>query len=130
VAGLGGNIRYYETDFIKTEKSRENLKQKFKLRCNELITIKENTFDAVALENPIPGLFLYRNGHRYTALVYDYLYLGDVKKVLQSLGTKTSLYIFSISSEFSDEFEDMKDSIDVKHIPEEILEVYLKIFNF
>jgi hypothetical protein len=130
VPGLGGKIRYYQTDFIQIEKSRENLKQKFKLRCNDLIQIKENTFEAVELQSPIPGLYLYRNDERYTVLVYDYLYLDQARDLLRSLDKRASLYIFSISTGFSEEFEDMKDTVEVKHIPEEILEVYLKIFNF
>lgn len=129
ISGLGGNIRYYQTDFIQIEKSRENLKQKFMLRCNDLIMLKENTFDAVTLQNPIPWLFLYRNDERYTAVAYDYLYLDQVRDFLRSLNKQTSLYIFSISSGFIEEFEDMKDMVDVKSIPEEILEVYLRIFN-
>ncbi len=130
VPGLGGKIRYYQTDFIQIEKSRENLKQKFMLRCNDLIAIKENTFDAVALQHPISGLFLSRNGERYTAVAYDYLYLDQVRDFLRSLGKRASLYIFSISSGFAEEFEDMKDLVEVKNVPEEILEVYLRIFNF
>ena len=63
-------------------------------------------------------------------MAYDYLYLDQVRDFLRSTGKRTSLYIFSISSGFIEEFEDMKDMVDIKSIPEEILEVYLKIFNF
>ncbi len=130
VPWLWWNLKYYQTDFIKIEKSRENLKTKFKNNCNDLLCIKENTFTQVKLSKEIPWIFMYKNASSYTIIAYEHIFLDEIKDLCKILDKKINLYLFSLSSHFEEDFEDIKDKVELKSIPETILEVYKKIFNF
>jgi hypothetical protein len=51
VEGIPANLRYYKTEFIGVEKSLDDLRYKFMGMCDELLCIKENTFEEVRLKS-------------------------------------------------------------------------------
>ncbi|MEA3304501.1 MAG: DNA methyltransferase, partial [Patescibacteria group bacterium] len=132
VEGLGGNLNYYTTEFIKTEKSTDDLRMKFIHRCDEILCIKEDTFKKVALKTDIKSLHLYERTDTYTAILYDVLDFESLKKLLGVLNKPVSVYVFSLAENeiFYKEIEDIDRDIQIRTIPSEILQVYKKIFNF
>jgi adenine-specific DNA-methyltransferase len=44
---LWWNVKYYTTEFIKIEKSIDDLRYSFINMCDDLLCIKENTFEKV-----------------------------------------------------------------------------------
>ncbi len=127
---LWWNLKYYTTDFIKIDKSREDLKTKFKNNCNDLLCIKENTFTKVELKKEIPWVYIFKNDSSFTIISYEQIYLQEIRDICKILNKKVNIYIFSLSNYFSEDFIDIKDSVEIKNIPETILETYQKIFNF
>lgn len=131
VEWLGWNLKYYTTDFIKIEKSIDDLRYKFINMCDDLLCIKENTFEIVKLKNQIPELKLYKNNSNYTVILYDIFHFEDLLKLVQTLNWKIKIYIFSLSKEiYEEELSYLEKNIEIANIPDDILETYKKIFNF
>lgn len=128
---LGGNLRYYTTEFIKADKSIDDLRYSFIDMCDDLLCIKENTFTEVTLKNAVPELRLFKKWDKYTAILYDIHYFTNLVKLLEVLYWKISVYIFSLSKDiFEEELEHLNKDITVQNIPDDILQTYQKIFNF
>ncbi len=130
VEWLWWNLRYYTTQFIKTERSIDDLRYKFMNMCDDLLCIKENTFNEVLLKNAIPELKLYKKWKKYTAILYENHYFENLQKLLKVLDGEISVYIFSLSKDIFEEALEGFDNVTVQNIPDDILETYKKIFNF
>ena len=67
---------------------------------------------------------------KYLGIIYDDEGIGPFKKELLKLRTKINTYVFSLDeSAREEEFEDVQNLIDLKPIPEVILNVYRRIFR-
>ena len=129
IDGLGGNLKYYLTDFVPTQlkgitdKNREMLTK----QSIEMLTLKEGTFEKV-VDNP--DFVIYKNSGKYTGIIFDQLSFDNFKKVIAQFNKPVSLYIFSlVDDDFTDDFADMKDIVKICSIPETILRVYRRIFR-
>lgn len=132
VGGLGGNLKYLKTDFIKLEKSVESLKYKIVEGSTEIICLKENTFDLVADYYKKNRIKVFQNQNKYTAILFDLFYFDDFVEQLKKLKNKpVSVYVFSYTKDFSkEEFGNLGIKFTIEPIPEKIVETYKKIFNF
>ena len=128
---LGGNLNYYTTEFIKVEKSIDDLRYKFINMCDDLLCVKENTFTKVELEKNIPEIKLLKKQNKFTAILYDVHFFDDLKDILKNINWEISVYIFSLSNDiFEEELIELNKNITLQNIPDPILETYKKIFNF
>lgn len=129
IFGLGGNLKYYKTDFVDTEhinKISDDSKIKLTYQAGEMIALRENTLEELEKNN---WWQIFTDGKRQTAI-----YFKEDKSKLQNLVSKLIksdnqiiLYIFSWGkNEYRNEFSDNKN-IRVEDIPEPILEVYKEI---
>ena len=129
VAGLGGgNLRYYTTEFIQKKENLDVQRMQFKNRCDELLCIKEGTFDPVSSEYISENLRAYHKNDHYTVVVYDLRDLSSLNNLLNMLKGQISLYLFTSSKENYLGELDLNPSIAIGTIPDEILETYQKIF--
>lgn len=127
VAGLGGNLKYFKTDFVDYKESTDRNKIKLTKEAVEMLCVKEGTFESV-LENEDFKVFKY-NDH-YTGIIFDQLAIEDFKKAIKDIKGKISVYIFSLGDDsFEDEFEDIKQKVKLSPIPEAILKVYRRIYK-
>ena len=129
VAGLGGNLRYFKTEFIDANYAAPSDRSKTKLtrHATEMLCIKEGTFDAVKKEK---DFVIFKNADRYTGIIFDQRAIPAFKKAVADVKGKFSVYIFSLIDEpLDDVFAGMKQKIKVSPIPEAILKVYRKIFK-
>jgi len=126
VSGLGGNLKYYKTEFVPaapTDKNKELLTR----QSIEMLTLREGTFEKVS-ENP--SYVIYKNSEKYTGIIFDQLSFEKFKTAVAKVNKPISLYIFSLADEdFSDDFTDMKGLLKICAIPESILRVYRRIFR-
>jgi len=124
--GLGGNLKYYRTEFVPASTTDKN-KELLTKQSIEMLTLREGTFEKVS-ENP--SYVIYRNSDKYTGIIFDQLSFEKFKKAVAKINKPISLYIFSLADEdFSDDFTDMKGLIKICAIPESILRVYRRIFR-
>ena len=152
VEGIPANLRYYKTEFIEVEKSLDDLRYKFMWLCDELLCIKENTFEEIKLKWSATSflplgenwmreaeenwenwweLKLYKNSQKYMAILYDIHHFEECIKLLRTLEKPVKVYVFSLAREiYEEELSYIWNHIEVANIPDDILETYKKIFQF
>lgn len=126
VAGLGGNLKYFRTAFVKAEPNDKN-KEALTRQATEMLCMREDTFEAV---KDTKNTKIFKNAKQHTGIVFDENAIPAFKKDIAKIGGVWSLYIFSLGDDtYEDEFEDMKQKITVAPIPEAILRVYRRLFK-
>lgn len=130
VAGLGGNLKYFKTDFIDAKQTDAN-KKKLTFEATSMLCLKEGTFYEVKTKNVNENQFrIFKNNKIYTGIIYDDLFIEDFKIAIKDINAKFRVYVFSLGDDnFEEEFEDIKNKVKVNPIPEAILRVYRKIFK-
>lgn len=127
ITGLGGNLKYFKTDFVDYKESTDKNKIKLTKEAVEMLCVKEGTFESV-LDN---GDFkIFKSQDHYAGIIFDQLAINDFKKAIKNIKGKISVYIFSLGDDsFEDEFEDIKQKVKLSPIPEAILKVYRRIYK-
>lgn len=126
VEGLGGNLKYFKTDFVGATGNDKN-RTKLTREAVEMLCIKEGTFEAVVDEL---DLKIFKNHNHYCAIIFDETMIPKFKKELKKLDGQCNVYIFSLGDDtFDEEFEDVKSKVKLSPIPEAILRVYRRIFK-
>lgn len=126
VEGLGGNLKYFKTDFVDAEPTDKN-KKKLTEEATEMLCIKEGTFEPVLDQKDFK---IFKNISHYTGIIFDQLAIPEFKNAIKDIKGNFSVYVFSLSDEtFDEEFTDVKQKIKLSPIPEAILRVYRRIFR-
>ena len=126
VDGLGGNLKYFRTDFVDAQPTDRN-KKKLTDEAIEMLCIREGTFEEVVDSKQYK---VFRNNQHYTGIILDQLAIPAFKKAIKNLKGKFSVYVFSLGDDtFDEEFEDLKQKVKLSPIPEAILRVYRRIFK-
>ena len=127
IEGLGGNLKYFKTDFVDYKESTDRNKIKLTKEAVEMLCVKEGTFESV-LDNEAFKIF--KNHDHYAGIIFDQLVIEDFKKAIKDITGKISVYIFSLGDDsFEDEFEDIKQKVKLSPIPEAFLKVYRRIYK-
>jgi adenine-specific DNA-methyltransferase len=125
------NLRYYTTEFIKTTKSTDDLRHKFINLCDDLLCVKESTFEEVKIKGTGDYLKIFNKQDKYTAILYDIHHFDALLNFLENTDGRIAVYIFSLSKEiYEEELAYLHKDIVVQNIPDDILQTYKKIFNF
>ena len=126
--GLGGNLRYFKTDFINYNSYiTDSLKMKITKNATELLCIKENSFEKI-IDNK--GFKIFKSNKHYVGIIFKDSYLHKFKEEIKKIDKSTSIYVFSLFGEgaFEKQFNNIKN-IKVIPVPEAILKVYMKTFK-
>jgi adenine-specific DNA-methyltransferase len=127
IEDLGGNLKYFKTDFVDYDAPTDKNKIKLTNQATEMLCIKEGTFEEV-LDKKYFKIF--KNNSHYTGIIFDQLAIPKFKEEIKDIRGKFSVYVFSLSDEtFDEEFTDVKQKIKLSPIPEAILRVYRRIFR-
>lgn len=128
VDGLGGNLSYYKTDLVDTEKLQrisDESKIKITYQAGEMIAIRENTLNE---SDKNDWWQIFENEEKKTAIYFkeDKAKLSELVKILEKENKPTVLYIFGWGkNEYKNEYS--TKNIKVEDIPEPIIEVYKEI---
>lgn len=124
--GLGGNLKYYKTNFVASEPTHRN-KKLLTEKSVEMLCIKENTFEEVLRNKDIS---VFKNQVKYTAMLFNEMKMGEFKEELSKLKLPISAYVFSLEGDdHSEYFSDLKSDVTFCSIPEAILKVYRRIYE-
>jgi adenine-specific DNA-methyltransferase len=127
VAGLGGQLKYYRTDFVDGEPTDRNKKQLVD-KSTEMLCLKENCFDEVKSGRNFK--IFKNNQEKYLGIIYDDSGIEGFKKEAKKLEKKLVVFVFSLDdSAREEEFEDIIKFVELKPIPAVILNVYKRIFR-
>lgn len=129
--GLGNSVRYFKTAFVgKNNILQADDADKIELAHNAggMLAIAESTFEQVEKND---WWQIFESNKQYTAVYFREEFDefdGFVERV-EKLKKPAVVYIFSWEKELEfNEFEDQKN-INVKTIPQPILEIYKQIYN-
>lgn len=124
---LGGNMKYFLTDFVDAYPTDHNKKILADV-STEMLCLAEGCYTPVQ-----EGLFyrVFKNSlEKYIGIVYDDEGIDDIKQVIAKRNRKFSIYIFSLDQSAREEdFEDLAHLVELKPIPESILNVYRRLFD-
>jgi len=126
VKGLGGNLKYYKTNFVGSEPTHRN-KKLLTEKSIEMLCIRENTFEEVLSK---PDISIFKSKTKYTGILFNEMKMEEFKREINKLKLKVSVYVFSLEGDdFSEDFQDIKNDITLCSIPEAILKVYRRIYE-
>lgn len=127
VAGLGGNLKYFRTDFVDYDEPTDGNKIKLTAEATEMLCVKEETFEKILDQK---NFKIFENTNHCTGIIFDQAVIPAFKKAIKDIKGKFSVYVFSLGDEtFDDEFKDIKQKVQLSPIPEAILRVYRRIFK-
>lgn len=132
VAGLGGNLRYFRTDFVQKTGSRDDIKSKLTAKCTELLCLREGIFDEVHADKKgkYPAYRIFAHGNKAMAIFYTlgYTRLKQLKTALDKLPGEKILYCFTLDPMGlnADDFIDWRN-VRLESIPQPILDMYEEI---
>jgi len=126
VDGLGGNLKYYKTDFVEAEPTDKN-KRKLVKESTDMLCILENAFELVQETKEFK---IFKNTDKYLGVIFYDEAIDDYKKAIKKIDGHFNTYVFSMNDDpHTKKFADIKDSVTLCAIPEVILKVYREIFK-
>lgn len=126
-SGLGGNLKYFKTDFVDYDEPTDRNKIKLTEQATEMLCVREGTFEKVLDQK---NFKVFKNANHYTGIIFDQAAIPTFKKAIKDIKGKFSVYVFSLGDEtFDEEFKDVKQKVQLSPIPEAILRVYRRIFK-
>jgi adenine-specific DNA-methyltransferase len=129
IEGLGGNLKYYKTAFVKNSISRDDLKMRITRECTEMLCLREGIFDEVKAK---PDYHIFEQNGRIMCVYYSMERdsLAQLKKELDKMEGEKILYCFTFDplGLSKKDFADW-EGIRMEAIPQPILDIYKEIYN-
>jgi adenine-specific DNA-methyltransferase len=127
ITGIDTNLKYFKTDFVNAGPT-DNNKKKLVDKSTEMLCLKEDCFEEIKRTKTY-SVFT-NNKEKYLGIIYDDDGIAPLKKEAQKINKKFIVYVFSLDdSAREEEFEDIKNLVELKPIPAVILNVYKRIFK-
>ncbi len=130
VAGLGGNLKYYKTSFVKNSISRDDLKIRITRECTEMLCLREGIFEEVKAKHDYR---IFKQNGRVMAVYYalERDGLEGLKKNLDTMKGEKILYCFTFDPLGLDknDFTDWQ-GVSLEPIPQKILDIYEQIYEY
>ncbi|MCL5101240.1 MAG: site-specific DNA-methyltransferase [Candidatus Parvarchaeota archaeon] len=127
VSEMPGNLKYFKTDFVNAEPTDIN-KEKMVKKSTEMLCLKEECFEEKAHGNNFK-IFINKD-EKLLGIVYSDSGILPIKKEIAKLNKKFIVYVFSLDdSARDDQFEEIKNLVELRPIPAVILNVYRGIFK-
>jgi len=124
--GLGGNLKYYTTDFVEAEPTDKN-KRKLVKESTDMLCILENAFELIQEADEFK---IFKNTDKYVGVIFYEESIDDYKKAIKKIDGHFNTYVFSMGDDpHIKKFADVKGKVTLCAIPEVILKVYREIFK-
>ena len=130
IEGLGGNLQYFKTDFIKNSENTEQLKVNLTYKCTEMLCLKENIYN-LKKEKDDYKIFESNCKDKYLCVYYNFINdsFEEFIDTLKQIDGEKIIYMFSMDDNINNElFEDI-DNFKIETIPQKILDIYKKIIK-
>lgn len=126
---LPANVRYFKTDFVDRADTTDQTRVALVARATDMIKVRENTFDTVLEEDLLK---VYASADQYSVIAFDPSVISKAKAQIAKLpeAKAVRVYVFSLANDtYESDFADLDRQIELRPIPESILEVYKRIFG-
>jgi len=128
--GLGGNLKYFKTAFVKNSISRDDLKMRITRECTEMLCLREGIFEEVKAK---PDYHIFEQNGRIMGVYYSMERdsLAQLKKELDKMEGEKILYCFTFDPLGLDknDFADWQ-GVSLEPIPQKILDIYEQIYEY
>lgn len=127
IEGLGGNLKYFKTDFVENSKNTTQTKINLARQCSEMLCLKTGRFNQI-INNPSFKIFSNNKNNQYTCIYFDCFDtdMKDFISEISKLNGPKDVYIFSLTDTTdSSLFKGISD-INLEKIPDKILDLYRK----
>lgn len=126
IEGIGGNLKYYTTDFVEAEPTDRN-RRKLVKESTDMLCILENAFELIQETQEFK---IFKNTDKYVGVIFYEEVIDDYKKAIKKIDGHFNTYVFSMGDDpHTKKFTDMKNKVTLCAIPEVILKVYREIFK-
>lgn len=127
-AGLNGTLRYYNTEFVENNVTRDQIYYDLTEKCIPMLCIKEDTYKEVEKTEEYT---IYSNNekNKYTCVYFDTIgnrYDEFIEKV-KKINEEKILYIFTLGDKIDEpRLKEMKN-YTIEAIPQRIYDLYRKL---
>jgi len=130
IEGLGGNLKYYKTAFVKNSISRDDLKIRITSECTEMLCLREGIFEEVKAK---PYYHIFEQNDRVMAVYYalERDGLEQLKREMDMMKGEKILYCFTLDplGLNKNDFVDWQ-GVSLEPIPQKILDIYEQIYEY
>ena len=130
IDGLGGNLKYYKTAFVKNSISRDDLKIRITRECTEMLCLREGIFEEVKAK---PNYHIFEQNDKVMAIYYalERDGLEQLKKEMDKMKGEKILYCFTLDplGLNKNDFVDWQ-GVSLEPIPQKILDIYEQIYEY
>ena len=130
IDGLGGNLKYYKTAFVKNSISRDDLKIRITRECTEMLCLREGIFDEVKEK---PDYHIFEQNGRVMAVYYalERDGLEQLKKEMDKMKGEKILYCFTLDPLGLNKNDFVNwQGVSLEPIPQKILDIYEQIYEY
>jgi len=130
IKGLGGNLKYYKTAFVKNSVSRDEMKMKITGQCTEMLCLREGIFEEI---KSLKSYKIFKQNNKIMAVYYSLEKdkLDSLKNSLDKIKGEKVLYCFTLDYLGLDKNDFIGwDDIRLEPIPQKILDVYKDIYEY
>lgn len=130
IEGLGGNLKYFKTSFVKNSISRDDLKIRITRECTEMLCLREGIFEEKKAKDDYR---IFEQNGRVMAVYYalERDGLEQLKKELDKMKGEKILYCFTLDplGLNKNDFADWR-GVSLEPIPQKILDIYEDIYEY
>ncbi len=130
VKGLGGNLKYFKTKFVKNASNKDDFKIRITKECTEMLCLREGIFDEIKKTNDYR---IFQQGDKTLAVYYslEHKTLFELKKELNKIDGEKIFYCFTFDPLGLDK-SDFRgwNNVSLEPIPQKILDVYKQIYEY
>ena len=130
IVGLGGNLQYFKTDFVKKTKNRDQVKINLTKKCTEMLCVKENIFN-ITKEEKDYKIFTSNKNDKFLCIYYNFIEdsIYEFIEDIRAIEGKKIVYIFSIDNEANKTLFSGIGNLKVEAIPQNILDIYKQLIK-
>lgn len=130
IEGLGGNLKYFKTKFVKNASNKDDFKIRITKECTEMLCLREGIFDEIKRTDDYR---IFQQGDKVLAVYYslDRKALLELKKELNKIECEKVFYCFTLDPFGLDKSEfNGWNNVSIEPIPQKILDVYKQIYEY
>lgn len=128
--GLGGNLQYFKTSFVKKTKNSDQLKLNLTQKCTQMLCVKENIYNLEKEEEEYK-IFSSNKKDMYLFVYYNFVddsfdkFLKDLEKIKE----EKKIYMFSTDNEVDKNLFESLENFNIEPIPQPILDIYRQLIR-
>lgn len=126
--GLNSTLRYYKTDFVENEGTRDQIYYDLTEKCIPMLCVKEDTYEVIE-KNDQYAIYTNKEKNKFTCVYFDTIgnkYEEFIDKV-KAIEEKKILYIFTLGNKIEEPRLAEIKNYTIEAIPQRIYELYKKL---